>query len=408
MTDSEYVVFERPGVKRLGASVRLGRPSIGTRLGTDAIQSLSDTSPSSREVLSSIDQATADRARRDGNEVFRIPKMPLRLIPQMNAGGDDIPGEPWGIAGTGADNSPYKGEGICVAILDTGIDAGHEAFQGLITKRNCEDFTGRGPKDNIGHGTHCAGIIFGRPVGGVRIGIAPGVKNVLVGKIADTDFDATTLLLQQAMMWSIANGANIISLSIGLDFLGHSQRPQRGVSSDVALASALNDYRDYSRFFDRLMGMIGAAGAAGNSALVIAACGNDSHADRDGLRVPATLPAVADHVIAVGALGPGPEPGTLIVPPFSNTVVDICGPGVGILSARPGGGLATMSGTSQSAPHVAGVAALWWQKLARDRGFENVTPTLVRDALIRTARREGIVESDPNAVGAGMATAPAD
>ena len=65
------------------------------------------------------------------------------------------------------------GNGIVVAVLDTGIDKNHPAFSGaqIIEK----DFSGEGNGDQHGHGTHCAGTILGRTTGGKRIGVAPGV-----------------------------------------------------------------------------------------------------------------------------------------------------------------------------------------------------------------------------------------
>ena len=64
-------------------------------------------------------------------------------------------------------------------------------------------------------------------------------------------------------------------------------------------------------------------------------------------------PAVAEGIISVAALGQGPQGFT--VAPFSNTGAMLSGPGVDIISAKPGGGLKSMSGTSMATPHVAGV-----------------------------------------------------
>jgi subtilisin family serine protease len=296
-----------------------------------------------------------------------------------------------------------RGEGVCVAVLDSGIDANHPAFAGLIKEDNYMDFTRTDKRDNIGHGTHCAGIIFGRPIDNRRIAVAPGIQNVLIGKIADKGFD--TSLLQEALSWAVNNGANIISLSFGLDFIGHFEKLKTGgVPERVAQAQALNDYGDYTRQFDRFMGMVVSAGAAAKSALVIAACGNDSRVE-DGMRVQATLPAVAQNVLAVGALGRSGD-GKFAVAPFSNSNAKLCAPGVGILSAKPGGSSATMSGTSQAAPHVAGVAALWLQKLRRD-GRSDLSPGDLHIELLRSASRENIAgDQDADAVGYGLPMAP--
>ena len=81
----------------------------------------------------------------------------------------------------GADTSSCTGNGIVVAVLDTGIDASHPAFAGVEVIQ--KDFTGEGDGDQHGHGTHCAGTIFGRNVNGTRIGVAMGVKKALIGKV---------------------------------------------------------------------------------------------------------------------------------------------------------------------------------------------------------------------------------
>ena len=61
----------------------------------------------------------------------------------------------WGIHAVGADTSSWSGDGVRVAVLDTGIDASHPAFDGVeLVQRN---FTGESDEDLDGHGTHCAG-----------------------------------------------------------------------------------------------------------------------------------------------------------------------------------------------------------------------------------------------------------
>ncbi len=356
-------------------------------------------------VRTVTDPNAAKAARQAGATVMRLPRMPIRLIPQVSQDQGHDAGQPWGVSAMGADRSGLHGEGVCVAVLDSGIDANHPAFAGLIKDDNYRDFTGNGKQDNIGHGTHCAGIIFGRPIDNRRIAVAPGIQNVLIGKIADIGFDTTTSLLQSALLWAVDNGANIISLSFGLDFIGHFEKLKTGgVPERVAQAQALNDYGDYTRQFDRFMGMVVSAGAAAKSALVIAACGNDSRAE-DGMRVQATLPAVAQNVVAVGALGRNAD-GKFSVAPFSNSNASVCAPGVGVLSAKPGGSTATMSGTSQAAPHVAGVAALWLQKLRRDGGFD-ISPDKLHIELLKSASPTNIAaDEDGNAIGYGLPMAP--
>ncbi|MCX9077195.1 MAG: S8 family serine peptidase, partial [Candidatus Methanoperedens sp.] len=66
-----------------------------------------------------------------------------------------------------------SGKGINVAVIDTGVDASHPALEGVVVSQ--QDFTGEGIGDNVGHGTHCAGIIASQDR--TRRGIAPGVQS---------------------------------------------------------------------------------------------------------------------------------------------------------------------------------------------------------------------------------------
>ncbi len=94
----------------------------------------------------------------------------------------------------------------------------------------------------------------------------------------------------------------------------------------------------------------------------------------------------------------------LEVAEFSNSGAVAAAPGVGIVSARAGGGLIAFDGTSAAVPHAAGVAALWAEKLMRNGAFDassfpsHVLSSASRHALARTCA--------PNAVGAGIVRAP--
>jgi subtilisin family serine protease len=367
------------------------------------------TGPTIAAAASKVTFLDADEAaaiRRPDTVLMRVPRMPVRLIPQV-APSRDAGGEPWGIQAVGADRCAIRGEGVCVAVLDTGIDAAHAAFAGLIREDNYRDFTNTGLRDTVGHGTHCAGIIFGRDVGGRRVAVAPGITQVIIGKIADRNFTTTTDQLEEALNWAVGQGADVISLSVGLDFLGHAKAlEEAAIPHEAALIAALNDYRDYTRFFDRLMGRVITEGAASRSALVVAATGNDSHADGNpSYRIGATLPATAENVIAVGAIGKTAD-GAFFIAPFSNTGANLCAPGVGILSALPGNTYGVLSGTSQAAPHAAGVAALWWQKMRIERR-QRPNPTDVASRMTGRATTDRLPSgASYDEIGLGLVEAP--
>ena len=107
-------------------------------------------------------------------------------------------------------------------------------------------------------------------------------------------------------------------------------------------------------------------------------------------------------MVSVAAVGPGSDGFT--VASFSNSGARLAGPGVGILSARAGGGLSVMNGTSMAAPHVAGVAALWAEKLIKSGQF---TQQRFTDRLVGSAVMEGLkLDIIPSDVGNGVVQAP--
>jgi subtilisin family serine protease len=329
--------------------------------------------------------------------------MPISLIEPCDA---DLPAgvaaatDAWGISAVKADTSPFTGDGVVVAVLDTGIDKSHPAFAGvdIIEK----DFSGSGNGDRHGHGTHCAGTIFGRDVNGKRIGIARGVRKALIGKVLADTGGGNSDMIFRGIQWALEQGAHVISMSLGFDFPGAVQRMVTGgIPVAPATSNALEAYRSNLRFFDALMQMVEAKGAFGDTAVVVAATGNESH--RPTFTVAASLPAASRGIISVAALGRNAA-GTFDVANFSNTVSQLAAPGVDILSAKLGGGLVSMNGTSMACPHVAGVAALWWEAL-RKSGVVKATASLVTTKLLATAGTDGL-SSEPLDRGAGIVTAP--
>ena len=84
--------------------------------------------------------------------------MPLRLIAPVGTAAAAVTSA-WGVAAVQADKSRFTGAGVTVAVLDTGIDATHPAFDDANLQVVQKDFSGSGDGDVQGHGTHCAGTI---------------------------------------------------------------------------------------------------------------------------------------------------------------------------------------------------------------------------------------------------------
>ncbi len=155
----------------------------------------------------------------------------------------------WGVTKIRADkvwsDLKFTGEGVVVAVLDTGIDYNHSDLKnnmwkntGEIPNNNIDD-DGNGyiddyygynfygnksdPLDDHGHGTHVSGTIAGDGSGGIQTGVAPGAHlmacKVLSGSGFGTESDAW-----ESIQYAVDNGADVMNLSIGVQ---HSWGPDR-------------------------------------------------------------------------------------------------------------------------------------------------------------------------------------
>lgn len=373
------------------------------------------------EAVSLPSREAQEAATRDPSvkDIARVmPTMllaPVATAPASPAA--TLPAASWGIAATRADASQATGKGVTVAVLDTGIDFAHPAFQGVtLVKR---DFTvdGAGSTgtaidthpnwDVNGHGTHCAGTIFGRDCGGTRIGIARGITRALIGKVLNDRGRGDTEWLANGLQWAINEGVDVASMSIGFDFPALVDRwmAGKGWPQKQAVSEALAGYRASLRLFDSLMAMARARAAYDEGTVIVAASGNECERAAE-VFVSASMPAAADGIVSVGAVGE--KAGRLEIADFSNTRPEICAPGVRIVSAKAGGGLTLMNGTSMACPHVASVAALWWEHL---RGLDpdgQSSAAEVVHHMMAAARKTGVFASAYSRFdyGAGLVTAP--
>ncbi len=361
-----------------------------------------DGAPSAAMKVESLSSADAAEVRREPGRIVAEP-LPLRLIEPVSADeaeGATAAGIAWGVEAVGAAGSRFSGKGIKVAVLDTGIDADHPAFSGInITQK---DFTGEGDGDGHGHGTHCAGTIAGRDVDGLRFGVAPGIEQLFIGKVLGAQGGGSTASIASAMLWALESGADIISMSLGIDFPGIVERwTSSGLAVQPATSRALEAYRNNLDLFGSVAAVIQTKGPFGQSALVVAATGNESER---GAPEPYTIaiapPAASEGFIGVVALQQDGD-GDFAVASFSNTGAAVAAPGVGIVSAKAGGGLRNMSGTSMATPHVAGVAALWAEQLTEGDRFNT---ELLADRLRGNSRE--IADLAYADGGAGLVQAP--
>lgn len=352
-----------------------------------------------------LDKQTVKDAVRDPSVLAITPKMPIKLIQPTEAPIPSRATESWGVDAVGAKDCPFNGEGVTIAVLDTGVDAAHRAFQGVTFVQ--KDFSGSGDGDRQGHGTHCMGTIIGRDVEGIRIGIAPGVQRALIGKVLDDTGSGTSEMIFQGIQWAVSQGADVISMSLGFDFPGMvDSLISQGWPSALATSAGLEAYRGNLRMFDALMDMVQSQEAFTQGCVIVAAAGNESKRDvRPDFEIAASLPAAARGVISVGALQQGQN--GLQIASFSNTFPQVAAPGVAILSAKMGGGLRALSGTSMACPHVAGIATLWWDSLRKSA--LNATASAVQAKLLASSRTNVFAPNTDFADrGLGLITAPTE
>lgn len=392
----------------------LEAPGLGNPLAAGGFEALALPQNNGAGVMD-VRIETADLNIREVQDLRRAPStrialaMPIYLIeplafePEGGLDEGDAP-ETWNIRVVNAHNSPFTGSGVTVAVLDTGIQADHEAFAGVELIQR--DFTGEGEADVHGHGTHVAGTIFGRPQDGKRYSVAPGITRAVIGKVLGANGGSSNQLFE-GIRWAIDQGASIINMSLSFDYPGLVQRlvSESGFPIELATSRALQGYRDNVRLFDRLVALYRARAATGdNAALLVAAAGNESRRNvNPQFTIDVAPPAAGDGIVSVAAVAGPMAP--LSVAPFSNINPNVSAPGVGIFSAWIGGGYKAISGTSMASPHVTGVAALWAQRQREQGGMVSID--LLSARLIGSAVTDQLDHpGDVVNYGAGVVRAP--
>ncbi len=269
----------------------------------------------------------AERVLKNQDEVLRIDDDFVIQTAQIQSAtkGKKIPDQPqqeflWNMLLIGAELAwpQMLGTSVRVAVLDTGVDLDHpdlyENIKGhinIIKPKKSGD-------DDSGHGTHVAGIVAAADNAIGVIGVGPGIDLYAV-KVLDKKGRGYLSDLIDALDWCIDNDIQIINMSLG-------------------------SLEDNSSFHEAVKNAYQAG------IILIAAAGN--YGQQGGI---ISYPARYSETIAVSSVD---QFGNL--DPFSSfgNEIDITAPGVEVRSTYKDGYYALMSGTSMSAPHVTGTAAL--------------------------------------------------
>lgn len=281
-------------------------------------------------------------------------------------------------------NAPFgwefsKGEDVIVAVLDTGIYKNHPGFGNrVIDGRNFTPEYNADPlnySDNQGHGTHVAGIVAGQAVNNIYVGMAPKAK-LIIGKVALADGTTPARYSIDAIDW-VTNwrGPN----NEKVDIINYSILiyPNTAEATDAEL---LELRAAIQRAVDAGITFICAAGNEGD--------GNDTTNELG-------YPAGWSETVSVGAVD---MYGKISYFSNSNSEVDIAAVGSTVTSFdQRTDGFATVSGTSQATPQVAGAAALirsMYKKLG--------TPLTNAETIAKLKLATKVVAESATEVGVGM------
>lgn len=271
---------------------------------------------------------------------------------------------PDGVSIIGAPQFWYKsnsGEGIKIAIIDTGCDVNHKDIKDRII--GMKNFTTEGAStdvtDKVGHGTHVAGIIAANGLNGGITGVAPKASLLILKALTSKGGEYNWIV--QAINYAVTQKVDIISMSLG------------GKANILALQKAIID-------------------ATNKNILVVVSAGNDGDGNSDTTEI--NYPASYNESISVGSIS-----NDINVSRFSasNNQVDLLAPGQGkggrgIVSLAPGNKYVELMGTSMAAPHVTGALALI-KNWARIEFGRDLTETELYAQLIKKTKTLGFKKS---------------
>lgn len=242
----------------------------------------------------------------------------------------------------------YKGQGVTIAIADTGIDITHPELAGALGgsgpfhegywaefDENGFLVLGSMPHDTDTHGTWVASIAAGRSAGGYTVGMAP--EATLAGVVVIPGGSGTWAQVLGGLQWVAEQGFDVVNGSFGANELIDEDMAQ--ATDNLAAAGVVPVFANGN--WDVLFNTFPPA-TPGNTPSAIAVGGFD----RNGQSAWYNFGGIVEY------------PGYYYPDEFSKMKPDISAPGIDVFGAMPGGTYQTGGGTSAAAPHVAGAVAL--------------------------------------------------
>jgi len=288
-------------------------------------------------VAGEFDAETIRSLRGHPKVDYIVPNDPVQMVDPIEVDAGVTEQEiPWGIEKTGAPaahDQGATGEGVTIAVIDTGIDSDHETLSDKIVGGKAYVECGQGDIDNEcaepwdddhNHGTHVSGSAAASDNGLGVVGMAPDADLLAVKALSGGGFGSPDGIVG-GIEWATDNGADVINMSLG------GPIPQPGMEDAVNYA-------------------------ANNGAIVVAAAGNSGSEEDGPCEDCVGYPAALENAVAISATTESDE-----IAFFSSTgpQVELGAPGFKVLSSLADGDntYGKYSGTSMASPHAAGATA---------------------------------------------------
>lgn len=260
------------------------------------------------------------------------------------------------------------GAGVVVAVLDSWVDRAHPDFEGrVLPGADCLGGTcvpGPAGADQCDHGTHVGGTVAASSFGTApRATVLP--VRVLAYDPASGECVGRPDDVAAGIRWAVANGAQVLNLSLGPDVPGLSASSSIPAAVDDAAAAGV------VVVFSAGNASLPVTDAYGGRAIIVAATGPDGQ-----------LASYSQRGVGVDVAAPGGDPGT----------PDVCTREDCVISLFPGDRYSVAAGTSMAAPHVSGIAALLLGQRP-GRGREDVFARILGTARPLADAGRGLVDA---------------